>query len=375
MSTTVWEPTPGDLPHESTRGGGELAQLYDRMVRAEDFTWCSRHRMLRRLGKGGQGVVFLAERTGSDGFRLPVALKIFSPEPYRDGDAYRGDMARVAQTAARVALIQHDNLLAVHDFVEQSGIRVMEMEWLDGYDLRDLLTERMLEQTRARLTPEHRSYVHNVILAPGPMQPRLKPGVAIQLLRDCLSGLAALHREGIVHGDVKPSNILVKRTGTAKVIDIGSAVDPRRPGARRMWSPAYAAPEVLRGGEATELSDLASLGYVLIEMLAGQSPFEGLTTFAELLQVKEGLEGRLPSLLPQEVSGNELLLHLCRRLIALDPADRFKGAQAADLGRAGAAAFHRQLVKGDLASEYENDLRVWLGRLDDSAGLAGSADG
>ena len=65
-------------------------------------------------------------------------------------------------------------------------------------------------------------------------------------------------------------------------------------------------------------------------------------------------------MLPREVSGNELLLNLCRRLVAADPARRFSSAQAADLGRNGAADFHRQLVKGDLASEYDNDVLVWL---------------
>ncbi len=65
------------------------------------------------------------------------------------------------------------------------------------------------------------------------------------------------------------------------------------------------------------------------------------------------------------MSCNELLLHLCRRLIAPDPARRFPSAEAADLGRKGAAAFHRQLVKSDLASEYENDIRVWLEHLAD----------
>jgi serine/threonine-protein kinase len=366
LSSTISDFTPFSRTGDATGVCGDLVDYYRQIVRTEQFSWTTRHRKLGRLGKGGQGVVFLAERFGTDGFRLPVALKVFSPEPYRDADSYREDMARVAQTAARVALIQHDNLLAVHDFVEEGGIRVMEMEWLDGYDLKDLLTDRILDQTQARLSAEQWAYVGNVILAPGPLQPRLKPGVAIQLLRDCLSGLAALHREGIVHGDLKPSNILLKRTGSAKVIDIGSAVDLRQSCARRLWSPAYAAPEVLRGGEATPLSDLASLGYLLIEMLAGQSPFEGLTSYAELEAAKETLEQRLPTLLPEEVSGNELLLNLCRRLIAPNPGDRFASAHAADLGRKGAAAFHRQLVKGDLASEYENDLRVWLERLGQS---------
>ena len=68
-------------------------------------------------------------------------------------------------------------------------------------------------------------------------------------------------------------------------------------------------------------------------------------------------------LLPPEVSCNEMLLHLCRKLIAPDPSRRFSSALAADLDRKGAADFHRQLVMGDLASEYENDLRVWLEQL------------
>ena len=79
--------------------------------------------------------------------------------------------------------------------------------------------------------------------------------------------------------------------------------------------------------------------------------------------MSDGVLNRLGALLPPEVSGNDLLLHLCRRLVAREPARRFSSARMADLGRKGAAAFHRQLIKGDLASEYENDLRVWLEQL------------
>jgi len=107
-------------------------------------------------------------------------------------------------------------------------------------------------------------------------------------------------------------------------------------------------------------ADLASLGYVLVEMLAGRSPFEGATGIGELLKAKQTLEQRLADLLPKEVAGSELLVALCRKMVAADPDKRFPDAEAADLGRRGAAAFHRQLVKSDLASEYGNDLRVWL---------------
>jgi serine/threonine-protein kinase len=179
-----------------------------------------------------------------------------------------------------------------------------------------------------------------------------------------LAALAALHREGIVHGDLKPSNIMLKRTGNAKVIDIGSAFDLDEVPSRRTCTPPYAAPEVLEGAESTPRSDLCSLGYVLVEMLSGQLPFPEPTTLSELLEAKRTLIHRLPSLLPDDVVRNDLLLNFCRTLISPDPMRRFASAEEADLQQQGAASFHRQLVKFDLASEYENELRLWLEELD-----------
>jgi eukaryotic-like serine/threonine-protein kinase len=362
-STTVSQVEPSLRAGGFDTGGSELLSQYEKLLGSGSVCFAAEYKKIRILGKGGQGVVYLSERQGTDLFRLPVALKIYSPESYRDVASYVADMVRIGDISSRVALIQHDNLLDLHNFIELGGVRMMIMEWIDGYDLRDLMSEQVYEQSRTRLRPDRWTYVNEVILCAGPVQPRLKPGVAIQILRECLAGLAALHRDGIVHGDLKPANIMVKRTGNAKIIDIGSAMDLDQASARRMWSPAYAAPEVLAGGKNTPQSDLASLGYVLIEMLAGQSPFEGLADYKSLLAAKQGLDKRLKSLLPNDVSSNEMLIHLCQKLIAPDPAKRFPNAQAADLDRKGAADFHRQLVKGDLASEYEHDLRLWLEEL------------
>jgi len=242
----------------------------------------------------------------------------------------------------------------------------MRMEWVDGIDLRQVLTQETLDLTRQRLQPEHLQFVEDVILTSGPTQPRVKPGVAIHILRDCLAAMAMLHREDITHGDLKPSNVMLKRTGMAKIVDIGSAVDLRSAEGRRAWSPLYAAPEVLEGGPVTPQADLASLGYVLVEMLAGQPVFDGAVGVSGLLEAKRNMEHRLRDLLPTEVAGSDLLIGLCKRLVAADPEKRFPDAESADLGRKGAAAFHRQLVKGDLASEYGNDLRVWLEALGSS---------
>ena len=285
--------------HPTTRCSDELLGRYQQILEEQRLSWTEHHRLLSLLGSGGQGVVYLTERRGTDNFTLPVALKIFSPERYEDERSYDEAMGRMAQVAARVAQIQQDNLLDVHNWVDRSRIRMMEMEWVDGYDLARLLTRKMIERLEAHVSAKRWNYINQVIVTAGPMQPRLKPGIAIAIVRDCLAALAALHREGIVHGDLKPSNIMLKRTGNAKIVDLGSAFDVQQAPARRTCTPTYAAPEVLEGGQCSPRSDLASLGYVLVEMLSGVPPFAGLSNFRDLLEAKRFLAQRLLAHLAQ----------------------------------------------------------------------------
>ncbi len=343
----------------------ELLQSYHAIVEHNRLSWTEHHRMVRPLGSGGQGIVFLTERRGADNFTLPIALKVFSPERYESEPAYDDAMDRMAVVAARVAQIQQDNLLDVHNWVDRRRIRLMEMEWVDGFDLQQLLTRKMLGWVHYRVSERRWRHINEVIVTAGPVQPRVKPGVAIAIIRDCLAAMAALHREGIVHGDLKPSNIMIKRTGNVKIVDIGSAYDLNDPPGRRTCTPSYAAPEVLDGGECSARSDLASLGYVLIEMLAGLPPFDGQTDLHKLLEAKRFLAQRLPYILPDEVVSCDLLMSFCRGLIAPDPMRRFPSAEAAELVKEGAASFHRQLIKGDLASEYDNEIRLWLEELEE----------
>jgi serine/threonine-protein kinase len=367
MSTTILHderPTVSAAGDVGSQCPEDLLARYGEILSAGRLNWSEYHTLQRRLGSGGQGVVFLTERRGSDSFTLPVALKVFSPERYESEQAYIEAMTRIATVASRVAQIQQDNLLDVQNFVEQRRIRIMQMEWIDGYDLSRLLAPELLDETRRKVDDERWKYLNNVIVTAGPRQSRLKPGVAIAIVRECLAALAALHREGIVHGDVKSANIMVKRTGNAKIIDIGSAhaVDDLPP--TRTCTPSYAAPEVLEGREHTPRSDLAGLGYVLVEMLSGQPSFAGLSSLRDLLEAKRSLPQRLPQLLPADVTCNQLLMDFCRRLIAPDPAKRFASAEDADLEKGGAASFHRQLIVGGLASEYENEVRAWLEQLE-----------
>src|SRR5271156_629536 len=97
--------------------GAELLTQYETLLKNESIRWAAEYKKIRMLGKGGQGVVYLSERQGTDLFRLPVALKIFSPESYRDVPSYVADMRRIGDISSRVALIQHDNLLDLHNFI------------------------------------------------------------------------------------------------------------------------------------------------------------------------------------------------------------------------------------------------------------------
>ncbi len=297
----------------------DLYDHYARLLRQPKLGWTEHLRLRRQLGHGGQGVVYLSERRGADNFTLPVALKFFSPERYDDERAYREAMERMARVSSRVATIQHDNLLDVQNFIERRRIRILEMEWVDGYDLDALLAPALLERTRGRVANRRWEYINNVIATPGHSRTRLKPGMAVSIMRECLGALAALHREEIVHGDIKPSNVMVKRTGNAKIIDIGSAMDLNNMPQQKTCTPQYAAPEVLDREEVSPRSDLASLGYVLVELLAGRPLFAGIGEFSKLLEAKRTLPQRLHKLLPTEVTHSDLLMTICRRLTAPDP--------------------------------------------------------
>lgn len=337
-----------------------LAHSYDELVAQSSVRWTVDYRIKKPLGSGGQGDVYLVDRLGTDGITVPVALKLFSPKRYANEDDYRRDMARISRVAARVALIQQDHLLDVHNFVECNGIRVMVMEWVDGFDLGYLLDPMTLEDTRHRVSDDQWSYLSEVVFSLGPARARLMPGIANAIVRECLAALSALHREGIVHADIKPSNIMVKRTGNAKLIDLGAAFEMTDHESPRTVTPRYAAPEVLLGEASTPFSDLASLGYVLIEILSGVPLFAGLTRYRDLLRAKKRIAGRLFEILPEEIAQSETLVGLIRGLVATNPLERFPSADAADLFDDGAASFNRQLVVGNLGSEYETDLRTWL---------------
>ncbi|MBT3889088.1 MAG: serine/threonine protein kinase, partial [Planctomycetaceae bacterium] len=330
------------------------------IVDQQRLSWTTYHHLTKLLGSGGQGKVYLSQRKGADGFTLPIAIKIFSPERFADESSYAHTMKRHARVAMQIAQIQHDNLLDVQDFVDRKRIRMLVMEWIDGLDLRILLNNQQLAKLEDRVSSSRWKHINHVIITDGPKQPQFHPGCAVAIARECLSALEALHRNGIVHGDIKPGNIMIKRTGAAKIIDIGSAFAIDEPPEQRTCTPAYAAPEVLKGEKATPLSDLASLGYVLIELISGRNPFAGKKTYNEMIQAKIDLPQQLKGFIPTGIGNTALLTNFCRRLIAADPGERFHDAYEAHLKQEGAADYHRQLVLESEDNEYEHEIGQWI---------------
>lgn len=331
-----------------------------------DTSWTAHYQIQKLLGQGSQGVVYLARREGADGYFTNVALKLFYRSLETTREEYLHEMARIAAQAQRVSLVQHDNLVSIRDFVAVGETRVMVLEWIDGRDLSDLLDHSRFDQLKQTLSRESWEHLNNVIATRGEDHLRLKPGVAVDILRGCLEGLSFLHHNGIVHCDLKPSNIMVKRTGIKKIIDVDSSCMPAVDPVVVRGTPYYMAPEQLEGRPLQAQCDIASLGYILIEMLTGRLLFRECMTTEDLLKAKLSLPSRLDAILPADVRRSTPLRSLISKMVVVNPKDRFPDAEAVEVDRrSGAGLFHQILVKMDLATEYNRELAWWLEALHD----------
>ncbi len=338
-------------------------------------------RLTRKLGEGGQGVVRSSECPGSDGFRNDqLALKIFSPRLYPSVERYEADMHRMGRVASIIAGIDQGNILTVQQFQSLDGIRLMLMKQVDGYDLRHLMDPWSVHRVR-EARPDLLREITESIVSLGPVQTRFLPGAALTIARKCLAALIRMHASGVVYGDLKPSNIMLTPYGEVKIVDIGSAFEVAATRFPFFCTPEYAAPEVLQHGECTERSDLASLGYVFIEMLLGRPVFSslprrlrtelsvpqeattGIATDPDprLIEEKCSLPDRLCNLLP---TYSPTLIQFLKRMIAARPEDRWPDAVQAEVnGQFGAYAYYQELVRSGLDMQYEHEFRIWFNAL------------
>jgi len=352
----------------------QLKRQYQALISSDGAAPVAGYWLRQRLGQGGQGIVFAAQCGGADGYCNNVlAVKLFSPHRYPSVESYEKDMRRIAQVASIVAGIDQGNVLSVQRFDECRGIRMMVMKRILGYDLQELMRPAMLECVKHR---DHELWeeLNKVVAVPGPHQTRFRPGAAVALIRPCLRALDQLHSQGVVHGDVKPANLMISPEGEVKLVDTGSAFEWQRSPRSYFCTPRYAALEVLESGKCTPRSDLASLGYVLVELLTGRSVFatqqpKGPREICMPQEASTGIKPpddpelanekrRLPSELGRLLhSYSPRLVQLCRRLIDPAPENRFASAYDAELF---AYRYIQELEQAELSCHFDNEFRLWL---------------
>ncbi|HET6817233.1 MAG TPA: serine/threonine-protein kinase [Mycobacteriales bacterium] len=245
-----------------------------------------RYRPLERLAVGGMGEVWRAEDTL---LGRPVAIKILRPE-YADDPGFRG---RFRDEARHAAMLAHPNVTQVFDFNEGDGDQLpyIVMEFVTGEPLSELLR-------RSGALPDAQTW---------------------SILGQTAAALAAAHRAGVVHRDIKPGNILICPDGRLKVTDFGIARVVNQSSVTQtgllLGTAQYLAPEQVAGESATPATDMYSLGIVGYECVTGRPPYEG-DNIAVLQAIQNG---RVPKV-PTTVSPG--LRDLIESLLDKDPARR-----------------------------------------------------
>jgi Protein kinase domain len=260
-----------------------------------------RYEVLAELGRGAMGVVYRARDPQID---RVVALKTLRPDLGLPADAFAELTRRFYQEATAAGRLSHPNIVAVHDVLDVEGVPYIVMECLEGPTLAEL------------------------IAAEG----RLDPSRAVRLFVQVCDALDYAHARGVVHRDIKPGNIVVTPGDVAKVTDFGiarvSGSTVTQTGAV-LGTPAYMAPEQLRGRVPDGRSDQFAVAVSLYESLAGVNPFQAEELAAVLYRVVHEAPAPLTGRNPRVPPG---LAAAIERALAKTPTERH--ATAGELGRA-----------------------------------------
>src|SRR6267378_2115454 len=238
----------------------------------------SHYRILKKLGEGGMGEVYLAQDVQLD---RKVALKLLPLGTTRDEDRFR----RFQLEAKAASALNHPNILTIYEIGEEDSLHFIATEFIEGVTLREHAWHKGMKITEVL-------------------------EVAIQIA----SALTAAHEAGITHRDIKPENIMLRRDGYVKILDFGLAKLTEQltpavttPAVARvstdigvvMGTSRYMSPEQTRGLTVDARTDIWSLGVVLYEMLTGGAPFEGATKSDVIVSVLEREPSSLICHLPE----------------------------------------------------------------------------
>ncbi|MEO0325879.1 MAG: protein kinase, partial [Myxococcota bacterium] len=264
------------------------------------------------LAEGGMARVYKARLRGVGGFEKPLVVKQILPELAQDPRF----VALFVQEAKTLVRLGHPHIVPVYELGVVDGTYLLAMEYVEGATLRDVLRD-------------------------GP----LSPAAAAQLLAQVAEALDHAHdRFALVHRDVTPRNVLVDRSGQARLVDFGIAA-PAEGEAPRFGSPGYMAPEQLMGGAIDGRADLFALGALLFESLTGAPAFAGEGQDEARRRILGGEGPALPATVPSAL--RELGAALLERLPADRPPDAATVARAfrAFLARERPEGAHREMAR------------------------------
>lgn len=255
-----------------------------------------KYRVIERLGRGGMADVYKAYHPSLDRY---VAIKVLHDFLSEGADF----LARFRREARAVAALRHPHIVQVYDFDAEGELYYMVMEFVDGGTLKAKLQEMAA------------------------LGERLPLSEVARIVRQVAEALDHAHAQGMLHRDVKPSNVVLDTSGRAFLTDFGvarifSGTQFTASGAL-IGTPAYMSPEQGRGLPLTAATDIYSLGVVLYELVTGQAPFDADTPFAIIfMHVNDPLP--LPSSLRSDIP--EALERVILKALAKDPEDRYQSA-------------------------------------------------
>jgi serine/threonine protein kinase len=253
-----------------------------------------KYHILRKIGEGGMGSVFLARDMVLD---REVALKIINPNLANDTKL----LSRFKVEAIAQAKFNHPNIVVLYDFSQSGNIFYIVMEYIKGKSLRQILREE-------GALPIQR---------------------VINIFRQILSAISYAHKFKVIHRDLKPENILLTEDDTVKISDFGIAkvfgVEGLTSAGAVIGTPWYSAPEQILGKKIDERTDLYSLGVTLFEMLTGKVPFES-TTGSQYEIIRAHIEKSPPSLRSINPSIPVELEKIVFKALEKNPEKRFKNA-------------------------------------------------
>ncbi len=352
------------LPYGVQRDRERLIENFDQLIQEQVIYFPVCYRFAEEIGRGRQGIVYLANRQGGRGCLTKHAIKVFDPGIYSSPALYWTDMGRVASQISVMQQLRSPNLVSMETYDEINGIGYLQMELINGVDLRYLLTGKRMDQVEKATPPLEWKVMRDCIFRWEENRLCIQPGVAIYLMRMMLKGLEALHQAGFIHSDIKPSNVMIDQFGYVKIIDYGRAVKPNEKVSILLGSPLYMAPENHRREPATEQSDIYGIGMVGLEILRGRPLVDASSmTEEDLYHFKMDLPNQLPSLLPTYVRENKEFVQVLTRFIDPDPKRRYANVIEAETEQVGLRIVHKQLIAMGRDVDYARVMGGYMSRL------------